>query len=138
LDFQRYRVYDNCAVKEFYSLLIAAIKGARAVGHIGLLLNNQTIPKIVGKIPFSDWKEWATNRPEWVHDDVGDAFKKFVEQKWKDALNVAAAEPGGWEGNQVKAEKTLAERATGLAQKVIATSGSLNTATVDTLARGRK
>jgi hypothetical protein len=138
LDFQRYRVYDNCAVKEFYSLLITAIKEARAVGHIGLLLNNQTIPKIVDKIPFSDWKEWATNHPEWVHDDVGDAFKKFLEQKWKDALNVAAAEPGGWEGNRVKAEKTSAERAAGLARKVIATSGSVNTATVDTLARGRK
>jgi hypothetical protein len=42
-------------------------------------------------------KEWATRRPKWVHDDVGDAFGKFVEQKWTDALNLAAAEPGGWE-----------------------------------------
>jgi hypothetical protein len=37
LDFRRHRVYNNCAVKEFYSLLRAAIKGAMAVGHFGLL-----------------------------------------------------------------------------------------------------
>jgi hypothetical protein len=26
-----------------------------------------------------------------------DAFWVFVDQKWKDSLNVAAAEPAGWE-----------------------------------------
>ncbi len=30
LEFRRYRVYDNCAVREFYSLLRAAIKAAKA------------------------------------------------------------------------------------------------------------
>ncbi len=55
LEFLRYRMYDNCAVREFYSVLKVAIKGARAVGLIGLLLNNQMIPKIM---PFTNWKEW--------------------------------------------------------------------------------
>ncbi len=64
LEFLRYRVYDNCAVREFYSFLKVAIKGARAVGHIGLLLNNQIIPKIM---PFTNWKEWATCRPKWIY-----------------------------------------------------------------------
>ncbi len=47
----------------------------------------------MGKMPFSDWKEWATKRPEWVRGDLGMAFEGFVERKWRDALNVAAAEP---------------------------------------------
>jgi hypothetical protein len=94
LDFRRYKVY-NTAVREFYSLLRATIKGARVVGHIGLLINNQTITKIMGKMPFTDWKEWATRRPEWIHENVENVFEKFVDQKWKDVLNVAAAEPGG-------------------------------------------
>jgi hypothetical protein len=58
--------------------------------------------------------------PDWVHNDVGNAIEKFMEQKWKDALKVAAVEPRGWEGSGVKAEKMPAERATGLAQKAIA------------------
>ncbi len=48
----------------------------------------------MGKVPFTDWEEWATGRPGWIHEDIGDAFDKFVEQKWKNALNVVAAEPG--------------------------------------------
>ncbi len=32
LEFGRYRGYDNCAAREFYSLHIAAIKEAKAVG----------------------------------------------------------------------------------------------------------
>jgi hypothetical protein len=44
-------------------------------------------------MPFTDWKEWATGQSERIYENVGDAFKKFLEQEWKDALNVAAAEP---------------------------------------------
>jgi hypothetical protein len=29
------------------------------VWHISLLLNDQMIPKIMGKMPFTDWMEWA-------------------------------------------------------------------------------
>jgi hypothetical protein len=44
-------------------------------------------------MPFANWKDWATRRPEWAREDMGAAFERYVEQKWKDALNVAAAEP---------------------------------------------
>jgi hypothetical protein len=71
-------------------------------GHIGFLLNDQTIQKIMGKMPFADWKEWATRHPKWIHEDVGDTFEKFVEQKWKDTPNVATAEPGCWEVGRIK------------------------------------
>ncbi len=63
MDFRRYKVYDSMAVREFYSLVRAAIRGARKVGRIELLLNDQTIPRIMSKMPPSDWKEWATRTP---------------------------------------------------------------------------
>jgi hypothetical protein len=44
VDFRRYKIADSAAVREFYSLLRAAIKGARRIGRIELLINDQTIP----------------------------------------------------------------------------------------------
>ncbi len=51
--------------------------------------------------------------------------------------SVAASEPGGWEAGGTSPEKTLAERATGLAGKAIVSSGSVNAAT-GTLRLGAK
>jgi hypothetical protein len=93
LEFRKYRFFYYGAIREFYSILRAAIKGAKGIGRLDLLINDQMVPKIMGKMPFSDWKEWATKRPEWVRGDLGVAFEGFVERKWRDALNVAAAEP---------------------------------------------
>jgi capsid protein len=93
VDFRRYKISDSGAVREFYSLLRAAIKGARRIRRIELLINDQTIPRIMGKMPPIDWKEWATKRPDWMGQDTGTAFEAFVERKWLDALNIAAAEP---------------------------------------------
>jgi hypothetical protein len=56
LEFRKYRVFDNSAIREFYSILRAAIKGAKGIGRLDLLVNDQMVP-------FSDWKEWATKRP---------------------------------------------------------------------------
>jgi hypothetical protein len=47
----------------------AAIKGAKGVGRLALLINDQTIPSIMGKMPYTDWKEWATRRPEWMQEN---------------------------------------------------------------------
>jgi hypothetical protein len=108
LEFRRYKVSDSGAIREFYSVLRAAIKGAKGIGRLDLLINDQTVPNITGKMPHADWKEWATKRPEWVQEDLEVAFERFMERKWQDALNVAAAEPnpgsqrgrkgeGGWQ-----------------------------------------
>jgi hypothetical protein len=97
LKFRKYREFDNGAISEFYSILRAAIKGVRGIGRVDLLISDQTIPKIIGKMPFADWKEWATKRPKWIRGDLGVAFEAYVERKWKDALNVAAAELQGRE-----------------------------------------
>jgi hypothetical protein len=96
VDFRRYKVTDSAAVREFYSLLRAAIKGAKAIGRLSLLINDQTIPKIMSKMPYTDWKEWATKRPDWMQQDMTSAFERFVERKWQDALNIAAAELASW------------------------------------------
>ncbi len=66
LEFRRYKMFDNGAIREFYSISRAAIKEARSIGRVDLLINDQTIPKIMGKMPFTNWKEWVIKRPEWI------------------------------------------------------------------------
>ncbi len=102
VDFRRYKDVDSLAVREFYSLVRAAIKGARKIGRIELLINDQTIPKIMGKMPPADWKEWATRRPDWARQDATLAFEDFIERKWMDALTIAATEPSPWRGEGEK------------------------------------
>jgi hypothetical protein len=60
---KKYRLFDNGPIREFYSILRVVIKGAKGSGRLDFLINDQTVPKIMGKMPFSDWKEWATKRP---------------------------------------------------------------------------
>jgi hypothetical protein len=79
------------------------------VGHLRLLINKQTIPCIMGKKRHTDWMEWATSWPEWILENVGVAFENFVEQKWKDNLDVATAEPAGWEMGGIKPDKPTAD-----------------------------
>ncbi len=92
-NFRKYKVIDSEAVREFYSLVRAAVKGARRLGRIGMILNDQTIPKIMSRMPPADWKEWAMTRPGWVDQDTALAFEEFIERKWQDVLNIAATEP---------------------------------------------
>jgi hypothetical protein len=110
LEFRKYRVFNNSAVREFYSILCAAKKGSRGISRVDLLMTDQTIPKIMGKIPFADWKEWATKRPEWIRGNLGTAFKAYIERKWKDALNVVAAEHQGWEVDTTKKDRGYLEK----------------------------
>jgi hypothetical protein len=111
MEFRKYKAADSGAVREFYSILRAAIKGARSIGRLDLLVNDQTVPRIMGKMPYADWKEWATKRPEWVREDLGTTFERFVERKWQDALNVAAAEPQPWEPEGPRRERTTVGKA---------------------------
>jgi hypothetical protein len=47
----------------------------------------------MSKMPYTEWKEWATRRPDWLQQDVTSAFEGFVERKWQDALSITAAGP---------------------------------------------
>jgi hypothetical protein len=71
MEFRRFKVYNTNAKREFCSTLRSAIKGARAIGWVDLLINDPTVLKIMGKIPFADWKEWATRWPEWAREVCG-------------------------------------------------------------------
>jgi hypothetical protein len=50
---RKYKMADSATIREFYSLLRAPIKSARTVGHLKLLISDQTIPNIMGKIPHT-------------------------------------------------------------------------------------
>jgi hypothetical protein len=112
VELRKYKATDSSAVREFYSVLRAAIKGARSIGRLSLLINDQTVPRIMSKMPYTDWKEWAKKRPEWMGEDLGPTFEKFVERKWQDALNVATAGPQSWglEKERVTAAKGATEK----------------------------
>jgi hypothetical protein len=90
--FKGYKAFDNGAVRE-NSLLRSAMMGARKAGLLHRLINNQTLPGILAKMPASDRKQWANKRPMWVGGMLEDAFWAFIGQKWRDALNLAVAEP---------------------------------------------
>jgi hypothetical protein len=70
--------------------------GTRKAGLLSRLINGQTLPGILAKMPPSDWRQWARERPTWMREAIEEAFWNFIDQKWKDALNVAAAEPPSW------------------------------------------
>jgi hypothetical protein len=94
--FRSYKAFDSGAIREFYSILRAAMMGARKAGLLGRLINDQTLPGILAKMPPTDWRQWARERPTWMREAVEEAFWNFVDQKWRDALNIAAAEPLAW------------------------------------------
>jgi hypothetical protein len=54
--FRSYKAYDNGAIREFYSLLRATMMGARKAGLLSRLINDQTLPGILPKMPPSDWR----------------------------------------------------------------------------------
>jgi hypothetical protein len=63
IKFRSYKVFDSGAIREFYSLLRAAMMGARKAGLLGRLINDQTLPGILARMPPTDWRQWAKERP---------------------------------------------------------------------------
>jgi hypothetical protein len=83
--------------------------GARGVNLLSRLDNEQTLQSMMGRMPNSDWKQWAKERPTWIQQNVAEVVWRFVYQKWRDALNVAAAEPSGTDAGR-EAKKLAKER----------------------------
>jgi hypothetical protein len=88
--------FNNGAIREFYSILRAAMMGARKAGLLSRLINDQMLPGVLAKMPPTDLRQWAKERPVWMREAIEEAFWNFMDQKWRDALNVAAAEPPAW------------------------------------------
>jgi hypothetical protein len=54
IKFRKYRAFDSEPIREFYSLLRAAMLGARKVGILHRLINDQTLPGIMSQMPLGD------------------------------------------------------------------------------------
>jgi hypothetical protein len=104
---------------------------------MGLLINDQTVPRIMSKMPYTDWKEWATKRPDWMQEDMASAFEKFVERKWQDALNVAAAEPPAWGVEKEKASsgRGAQDNAAHAGRGALKVTGAVNVIEQETIPR---
>jgi hypothetical protein len=96
IKYRSYKAFDSGAIREFYSLLRAAMMGAKKAGLLGRLINDQTLPGILARMPPTDWRQWAREQPNWMREATEEAFWNLVDQKWRDALNVAAAELPAW------------------------------------------
>jgi hypothetical protein len=137
VEFRRYKITDSAAVREFYSLLRAAIKGAKGIGKLNLLINDQTVPKTMSKMPYTDWKEWATKRPDWMQENLASTFEKFIERKWQDALNVAAAEPSscGVEKERISSSRGAQDKTTFASKGAPKVTGTVNVIEQETIPR---
>jgi hypothetical protein len=76
----------------------------------------------------TDWKEWATKRPDWRQENLTSAFERFVERKWQDTLNVAAAEPSSWNAGREKSSPSegAQDKAAQVGKGVPRVSGAVN------------
>jgi hypothetical protein len=94
--FRSYRAYDNRAMREFYPLQRSAMMEARKVELLCHLINDQTLPGILAKMPSGRLEAVGQGKThmDWRHG--GGCLWTFVDQKWSNALNIAAAEPTGW------------------------------------------
>jgi hypothetical protein len=72
--FRSYKAFDNGVIREFYSILRAAMMGAKKAGLLSRLINDQTLPGILAKMPPSDWRQWAKERPAWMREAIEEAF----------------------------------------------------------------
>jgi hypothetical protein len=69
---------------------------AKAAWLVKMLINEQALIGIMGRIPVDDWKQWAKERPVWMQGEMNFAFEKFNQQKWMDSLNMAPARLSGF------------------------------------------
>jgi hypothetical protein len=64
----------------------------------------------MGKMPFANWKEQASRRPEWIHEGVKMSLRNLWSKNEK---------PGGWEAGGINIEKTPAEKALALPGRIL-------------------
>ncbi len=55
--------------------------GARKAGLLSRLINDQTLPGILAKMPPSDWRQWARERPTWMREAIEEAILELHRPK---------------------------------------------------------
>jgi hypothetical protein len=61
---------------------------------------SRSCPASWATCPLADWKLWVKERASWMQEDIDEEFCRFVDKKWKDSLNMAAADPLGSKASQ--------------------------------------
>jgi hypothetical protein len=82
----------------------------------------------MSKMPYTDWKEWATKRPDWMKQDLTSALERFVVRKWQDALNIAAAEPASWSVGREKSSSSggVQDKVAPISKGMLKVTGAVN------------
>ncbi len=83
IKFKKYKLFNNMAVRDFYSLLRPIILGAKSAGLLNVLINSRTLSIIMGKMPAMDWKQQAMDQACVDAEGLQGAFENFMEQKGK-------------------------------------------------------
>jgi hypothetical protein len=65
------------------------------VDQLKIASDEQTLSIIMVKMTAANREQWSVSQPTWMREEVEVTFARFVEQKWKDTLNVMAAESAG-------------------------------------------
>jgi hypothetical protein len=86
VEFWKHKVVDSTAVRDFYSLLRVAILGDKSMGHLKMLIDELTLPCIMEDVGNKQVHLGEREGGSGIQEDL-------VEQRWKDVLNVAVAEP---------------------------------------------
>jgi hypothetical protein len=60
-------MFKHTAIRKFHFLLRSAMMGAREVNLQGKFITEQAFLGIMSRIFPLDWKQWAKDRPWWVH-----------------------------------------------------------------------
>ncbi len=69
-------------IREFYFSFRATIKGVEAVGLVKMLINEQTLSNLMGRLLATDRKQWVVDKSMWIQGEVEIVC---VEQKREDA-----------------------------------------------------
>ncbi len=70
---------DNVLIRKYYSFLRSTILRPETVSLMKLLINEQTLFTIMGRMLAVNWKPWAVSRLVQIKG-VETAFERFAEQ----------------------------------------------------------
>jgi hypothetical protein len=72
-----------------------------------------------------------------MQENLASAFEKFVERKWQDALNIAAAKPSSWgvEKERVRSSRGAQDKVTHASRGVPKVTGAVNVVKQETTPR---
>jgi hypothetical protein len=93
--FRGYKAFNSSAVREFYSLLRAAMMGAKKATLLHRLVNDQMLPSILAKMPPTIGGSGQKRDPPGCGERLRRPFGP-CRPEMEGCAEVTAAEPAGW------------------------------------------